>query len=728
MATLLFTALGTLIGGPVGGALGALAGRQVDNQLLSRGSAREGPRLTELSITTSSYGMPLARQFGKMRVAGQIIWSTDLVEHSERRGNGKGKPATTQYTYTASFAVALSSRSILNIGRVWADGKLLRGSAGDLKVGGLFRFQNGSGDQPVDPLLGTTEAPGRCPAYRGLAYAVFEDLQLGEFGNRIPALTFEVIADTAALSMATVLDGVVADCDAAVSLTGIEGLSGDGPIIDLLAALDPLFPADCDACAEQLVLRPDRYQIGAVALPEAAISAQREDFGGNAGFSRQRAAGLEQPIAVLRYYDIDRDYQPGAQRAPGQPLPGQPRTIELPAAIGAAAARRLIAQAARRDQWSRQTMSWRVTQLDPDVRPGTIVTVPGFAGNWRIRDWEWRSHGVDLSLVRAAPQTNRPVIADPGRGNNAADLTLAVTGLAACELPWDGNPASPVPLIVAAASSSSPGWSGASLFVDQGDGGLIPLGAAGRARAIIGMAQSALAAASPLLIDRRSSVTIQLLGEDMALQNATTRQLAMGANRALLGGELLQFAAADPLGAGLWRLSGLWRGRSGTEQATETHLAGEAFILLDGTGTILDANLVGAVPKTLIAAIGLADAVPVTTGIALQGIGTRPPAPVHGAAELDSAGNLAVRWVRRARGAWTWLDSVETALNEQAENYSVSFGPLAAPLARWDVTSAGLTIPVGQLGPLRSALPAGPIAIRQRGDRGVSEPLIIFLP
>ena len=35
------------------------------------------------------------------------------------------------------------------------------------------------------------------PAHRGIAYAVFEQLQLADFGNRIPSLTFEVIADEA---------------------------------------------------------------------------------------------------------------------------------------------------------------------------------------------------------------------------------------------------------------------------------------------------------------------------------------------------------------------------------------------------------------------------------------------------------------------------------------------------------------------------------------------------
>jgi hypothetical protein len=726
MATLVFSALGTLLGGPLGGAIGALAGRQVDAMLLGGGS-REGPRLAELAVTTSSYGMPVARHFGTMRVAGQIIWATDLREHSNRHGNGKGKPSTTEYSYTASFAVTLSSRSIQDIGRVWADGKLLRGAAGDLKTAGTFRFYRGAGDQPVDPLLAAAESAGHCPAYRGQAYAVFEDLQLGDFGNRIPALTFEVIADTAPLSIATLLEDVVAEADAAVPLDGLAGLSCEGAIGDLLGALDPLFPVDCDACGSRLTIRADRLQAAPIALPEAATSSSRDDFGGNAGFARKRAPETEQPVAVLRYYDIDRDYQPGAQRAGGLVLPGQPRTIELPAAMAAQAARGLVERAYKRAHWARQTVSWRMTQLDPAVRPGATVTLPDHPGLWRVREWEWREHGVDLSLTRLSPVASATVAVDPGRALPAADVALPVTVLAVCELPWDGNPAAPVPLILAAASSASSAWTGASLYVDQGDGALLPLGPSGRGRATIGTATTVLPPASPLLFDRHGSVSVRLAGDDLALQDATMRQLAMGANRALLGEEIIQFALAEPLGGGQWRLSGLWRGRGGTEDAVATHASGEAFVLLDGGGTVLDAEAVGEVPATTIAAIGLADSAPVSAPIALRGIGKRPLAPVHGRCTVLSNGDRRLTWTRRARGAWVWADNADAPLNEQAEVYEIGFGPVASPLARWESTAPDLLVSAAQWAGLAPLAPSGPFTVRQRGDGAASQPLVIHL-
>lgn len=727
MATLLFTALGTLVGGPIGGVIGAIAGRQVDS-LVFRPGSRQGPRLTELGVTTSSYGIAVPRQFGRMRVAGQIIWATDLVEHREKQGGGKGKPSTTTYNYTVSFAVALSSRSVQSIDRVWADGKLLRGADGALKTGGTMRLHRGAGDQTPDPLISAVEGVDRCPAWRGVSYVVFEDLQLADYGNRIPALTFEVTADTAELSVADLTRGIVENVDANVPLPGIAGLSADGSLADLLGAFDPLFPLDFDACDEQLALRPERLQSAAIPLPDAATSAAQEDFGGNAGFARKRAPTDEQPLGILRYYDVARDYQPGAQRASGRPFSGQPQSLELPAAMSAVTARQLIESSAHRQNWGRQTLAWRVTQIDPAVRPGTVVTVPGHPGKWKVREWEWREHGVDLALSRHSPGIDLVLEADAGRGSLAPDLAPGATHLIACELPWDGNPGSPVPVLLAATSSANPAWGGASLYVDQGDGALQPLGTSGRGRAILGTATSLLAPASTLLFDRLHAVDVDLAGLDLALTNATQRQLALGANRALLGQEIVQFAAAEPLGAGRWRLSGLWRGRGGTEAAVYAHVPGEPFLLLDGSGTLLDPARIGTVPGSLIAAIGLGDAAAVTSPIQLFGIGTRPLSPVHGVASLLPDGDLLINWVRRARGAWAWDDGGEIPLGEQSEAYTVTFGPPSAPIARWDVKVPELAISAATLAGLTANAPTGPIAIRQVGDHAQSNPLIVPVP
>lgn len=522
-------------------------------------------------------------------------------------------------------------------------------------------------------------------------------------------------------------EDLISDYSADLPLTGLEGISTEGALAEALAQLDPLYPMDCDACDAMLFLRPDRAQQGLIALDEAATSTRREDFGSNQGYSRGHSPNPDQPVRVLRYYDIDRDYQPGAQRASGRPLPGQPRAIDLPGALQAQAARVLVENAAKREDWARQSLSWRITQLDPAVRPGAKVSVPGHPGQWKIESWEWNDQGIELSLTRLAPLLTIADQADPGRANPAPDLDIGITQIAAFELPWDGNPSTSVPMLIAPASGSSPAWSGAGLFVDQGDGALQPLGPSGRARAILGKSTSALQPASPLLFDRHSSVTVRLVGEDLGLSDATMRQLAMGANRAILGQEIIQFASAVPLGGGNWRLSGLWRGRGGTENAIGGHQGDETFYLLDGSGTLLDSQIVGDAAGTLIAAIGQGDSQPATASVQLRGIGARPLAPVHGRLAVSGDGSAVLSWTCRARGAWQWLDGVDAPLNEQSEFYTVSFGSPSSPIMAWSTASPELALDTQTLSQLLSQMPTGQFMVRQRGDRGVSDPLTIPL-
>jgi hypothetical protein len=204
MAALVLSVAGSAIGGSLFGPAGALAGRLVGaiagnliDKSLFGGSERqvEGPRLADLDVMASTEGAPIPRVYGRARLAGQVIWATKLEESvstkSDTDSGGKGAPqattSTTVYSYFANFAVGLSEGPIGRIGRIWADGKLL-----DL-VGLNYRIYTGSETQTADPLIAAREGAGNAPAYRGLAYIVFERLPLADFGNRIPQLSFEIV-------------------------------------------------------------------------------------------------------------------------------------------------------------------------------------------------------------------------------------------------------------------------------------------------------------------------------------------------------------------------------------------------------------------------------------------------------------------------------------------------------------------------------------------------------
>lgn len=725
MATIVFSALGTALGGPLGGAIGALVGRQVDGALL--GGRREGPRLKDLAPTTSTYGAPIARHFGRMRVPGQIIWATDLVEHSDTEG-GKGRPSVTSYTYTASFAVALASRPIADIGRIWADGNLLRGEAGDLKAGGAMRVHTGEGDQPADPLIVSVEGEDRCPAWRGTAYVVFENLELGDFFNRIPTLTFEVIADEDEFGLQDVV-GALPDADAGLALEGVAGLTCEGPLADTLRLLEPVFPMECDAGGVGLTIARARLQGTPLLLPAPAIAVHDDAFGGAAGFARRHGPAATGAPAILRYYDLDRDYQPGLQRATGRSHGHQSGTLELPLATTADNARILVESAARRALWRRETIEWRCAQLDRAIAPGAIVELPGRQGLWRVEAWEWREAGVELALTRVVPPGADAVPAvpvDAGRFIPASDLPLPPTVVSAFELPWDGLGSGDTPAVFAAVSSPAANWSGAALYADRGGGQLDSLGPSGRTRSVMGRTQAALDPASPLLLDRVSSVTVSLIDPAMDLAEADSHRLAQGANRALVGQEIVQFARATPLGDGVWRLDTLLRGRGGTEWAVGGHEADEAFVLLDGRPSALDPIRLGeGGPASQIAAVGRADPQPLASPVALSGITREPLSPVHARIAIEAEGIWRLAWTRRARGAWHWADAVDVPLNEETEAYRLSYGAVEAPIALWDLTVPEFFLTAAQRGDLSAALPGGTLQVRQIGRRALSRPLFL---
>ena len=237
MATLVLSTVGTALGGPVGGAIGALIGQSLDQQLLA--PATRGPRLGDLSVQTSSYGTQMPRVYGSMRVAGTVVWATDLVESDQTTG-AKGQPDVT-YSYSVSLAVAVSSRPASGIGRIWADGKLLRGAEGDFKVPTTFRFYAGTESQDIDPLIGSIEGIANTPAYRGLALAVFENLELASFGNRIPVMTFEVVADPEPPTISAILADASAGAIASDAVQTVAGYAAYGRSI--AAAVQPL--VDC---------------------------------------------------------------------------------------------------------------------------------------------------------------------------------------------------------------------------------------------------------------------------------------------------------------------------------------------------------------------------------------------------------------------------------------------------------------------------------------------------
>ena len=192
MATLAFSVAGQfaggLIGGPIGAtigrALGALAGSAIDSALFSDNEA--APLPADFQLLGSSEGGVIPRIYGWNRVAGNIIWATDIERQSVESSGSKGLSSDENEQFVANFAIGLCEGEVAHLGRIWADGRLL-------ETEGLnFRFYNGTRTQSPDSLIAAKQGMGKAPAYRGLCYLVFDGLPLAQFGNRIPNISVEL--------------------------------------------------------------------------------------------------------------------------------------------------------------------------------------------------------------------------------------------------------------------------------------------------------------------------------------------------------------------------------------------------------------------------------------------------------------------------------------------------------------------------------------------------------
>jgi hypothetical protein len=158
-------------------------------------------KTNEFKLGESRYGKMIPFGYGTVRVPGNVIWAAEIEEEKETttsNSGGKGIGATQKttnvtWTYYASFAVAFGEGVAFKITKLWADTKVIYENFGGTAQGDLFRFYSGDEDQKPDPLIIDAKGAENTPAFRGLTYAVFERLNLRDFGNRIPAITAEIV-------------------------------------------------------------------------------------------------------------------------------------------------------------------------------------------------------------------------------------------------------------------------------------------------------------------------------------------------------------------------------------------------------------------------------------------------------------------------------------------------------------------------------------------------------
>ena len=108
-------------------------------------------------------------------------------------------------------------------------------------AGITWRWYPGDEAQTADPFIAAKMGAASTPAYRGTAYVVFEELPLGNYGNRLPQLSFEVFRPLAdpdtAEGLTQAVTMIPASGEFTYATTGIRKGSGGAQIPENLNAL-----------------------------------------------------------------------------------------------------------------------------------------------------------------------------------------------------------------------------------------------------------------------------------------------------------------------------------------------------------------------------------------------------------------------------------------------------------------------------------------------------------
>ena len=245
-------AVGAYFGGPIGAQIGWAAGSAIGSALFPT-KAASGPRLADLKVSGSAYGVPIAYVEGHPRVAGQVIWGSDKYAVTSESGGGKGGPSveTTSTIYKVDLLLLVSINQIAGVRRVWSNGALVWTAADDASIDSLtasaatehwagFTVYGGDSAQLPDPIYEAAVGSGNAPAYRWRGTVMIEGLNLGTSGV-LPNLTFELVqASTLDVNSTAILyaplqtddDDIIAPA-ATVTLYEPTGISYDGTRVTL---------------------------------------------------------------------------------------------------------------------------------------------------------------------------------------------------------------------------------------------------------------------------------------------------------------------------------------------------------------------------------------------------------------------------------------------------------------------------------------------------------------
>lgn len=474
----------------------------------------------------------------------------------------------------------------------------------------------GGEDQLPDPTIESYEGVGNVPAHRGTCYFVLKNLQLEDFGNAIPTFTVEVEKEDGQVYLHDILDDICLQSgmggdefstQCGMPLVPINGfaVTQNSSGREVIGELQRLFPFDATETSYKLRFYWMERR------PQAII--RREDMG---AFMQ----GDERPpsIETTRFHDYDfpkrlnltyqepeRAYSTNTvfakrEQTDANTIEDNNVTISMPRAEAKTWIEKMMAHRFMSKRQYKTVLPTKYAILDAtDI---VLIEDPHFPGKYQ----QYKVVEVNIGANRLVEVLLQDYYHYTGANAvtefEEADPGDPSTGSATFAFLYD------TPLLTdmeednigfyAIVAGSRQQWSGGSLVVDVSSGGEYPAfedapqtGSSGSNWVVIaqnfdsvlnGFCYDTLRPdASPMVRDWGQEVIVQFIDRTAVLYSYEEEDLqSQPYNLMFIGDELIQFAEAEDLQNGVWRLKGLMRGLRGTDYYIDKHVSGERAVKL----------------------------------------------------------------------------------------------------------------------------------------------------
>jgi hypothetical protein len=588
----------------------------------------------------SQYGNPIPRIYGKVRLAGEVIWTPGIREQQTTiAGGGKGKrrqPDQVQYSYYASWAVRFckgrADGQPVVIKKIWFDTKLVFDGSelpppppesvqvGWIEVPGeliftqatlnasQLKFYYGAPEQLPDPVIEADKGAGMVSAHRGHVYARFVDVKLDDFGARIPNVTAEL--DEGTTSVGAMVKGelmLAGLAEGEIDVSQIEADTCEGFLIqgrstarENIEQLAQSFFFDLVE-VDGKMRAVKRGQLPVAVVPYSDIGAYDDGDQPPPRFQSVRAQNLEIPRGVdVTFFDPAQQYETGKAGYVRQIYASKEiATINLALVMNSALANK-IARIQSVVNWTeREPITFSLPPKYLRYVPTDVLTLTRADGSTvdvRLQRMEFTPAGkLNCTAVRQLASAYRQIGVSAsgadgiGQQQVEAPVNLDVFLKGGFTLN-DVDALTSGFYVAASVAESSPAnskWRGALFYRNEAAtdevnanyqylAGLSVPATTGRALTVLSPGSG---------VDTEHTVDIYLTHGALESITQSTFDGSATANVAILGDEVIQFREAtqpDPNQPKLWRLGGaIRRAMRATNDGANTHQEGDVFVLAD---------------------------------------------------------------------------------------------------------------------------------------------------